>query len=157
MSTKTTAAIGTAQRYPRVSVVVATYERPDLLLRCVDALLAQTLPPEWFEVVVIDDGSRDAYTRHVLERLTLPVADETAGDRSLVRHDGVEDVRPDQMDDADTTRGEVRENPAGRVGIEELHADCARAGGARHSGPSSAATAAPRRDTVEPSTRRIFK
>ena len=28
--------------YPRVTVVIATYERPELLLRCVDALLVQT-------------------------------------------------------------------------------------------------------------------
>jgi GT2 family glycosyltransferase len=65
MSVKAATAMSTAQSYPRVSVVVATYERPDLLVRCVDALLVQTLRPEWFEVVVIDDGS----SRHTRERV----------------------------------------------------------------------------------------
>ena len=42
---------------PQISVVIATYERRDLLLRCVDALLAQTLPGAQFEIVIVDDGS----------------------------------------------------------------------------------------------------
>jgi GT2 family glycosyltransferase len=42
---------------PQISVVIATYERRELLLRCVDALLAQTLPGAQFEIVIVDDGS----------------------------------------------------------------------------------------------------
>jgi GT2 family glycosyltransferase len=45
---------------PRVSVVIATRDRPALLLRCIDALLAQTLAPERYEIVVVDDGSQRA-------------------------------------------------------------------------------------------------
>ena len=59
-----------AQSYPRVSVVVATYERPDLLLRCVDALLAQVLPPAWFEVVIVDDGSSRQTRERVIAELS---------------------------------------------------------------------------------------
>jgi glycosyltransferase involved in cell wall biosynthesis len=44
---------------PKVSVVVATYQRAALLPRLVAALEAQTLGPDAFEVVFVDDGSSD--------------------------------------------------------------------------------------------------
>jgi GT2 family glycosyltransferase len=47
---------------PRISVVMPTYRRPVLLARCLDALLAQTLPGDAYEIVVVDDG-RTADTR----------------------------------------------------------------------------------------------
>jgi len=47
---------------PRVSVVIPTYKRPELLARCLDALLAQTMPAYCYEVIVVDDGS-DEETR----------------------------------------------------------------------------------------------
>lgn len=51
---------------PKVSVVIPTYRRPDLLLRCLNALLAQDLPACDYEIIVVDDGS-DAATRSVVE------------------------------------------------------------------------------------------
>jgi GT2 family glycosyltransferase len=42
---------------PFFSVIVPTYQRPDTLAPCLDALAAQELPRERFEVVVVDDGS----------------------------------------------------------------------------------------------------
>ena len=44
---------------PRISVLIATYDRPDLLRECVASFAAQTVDPSDFEVVVVDDGSRD--------------------------------------------------------------------------------------------------
>lgn len=44
---------------PLFSVVIPTYERPDTLFLVLDALGSQEDPPS-FEVVVVDDGSRDA-------------------------------------------------------------------------------------------------
>lgn len=44
----------------RVSVVVPTYRRPELLLRCLAALAAQTLDPSEYEVIVADDGADDS-------------------------------------------------------------------------------------------------
>jgi len=44
---------------PRISVVMPTCRRPDLLGRCLDALVAQTLPGDAFEIVVVDDGRTD--------------------------------------------------------------------------------------------------
>lgn len=51
-----------------VSVVLPTYHRPDLLDRCLRALLAQTLPPGCFEVIVADDGHDDR-TREQVQAL----------------------------------------------------------------------------------------
>jgi GT2 family glycosyltransferase len=44
---------------PRYSVVVPTYQRAVSLARCLDALAAQTLGRDRFEVVVVDDGSTE--------------------------------------------------------------------------------------------------
>ncbi|WP_354685973.1 glycosyltransferase [Cupriavidus necator] len=41
---------------PLVSVVVPTWRRPALLARCLQALCAQRLRPEAYEVIVADDG-----------------------------------------------------------------------------------------------------
>ncbi len=42
-----------------VSVVIATYNRSQLLLRCLRALESQDYPRDAFEVIVVDDGSDD--------------------------------------------------------------------------------------------------
>jgi glycosyltransferase involved in cell wall biosynthesis len=54
---------------PRASVVIATYQRAALLPRLVHALEAQTIPAEDFEVIFVDDGSRDG-TPELLARLS---------------------------------------------------------------------------------------
>jgi glycosyltransferase involved in cell wall biosynthesis len=43
---------------PRISVVIPTYNRPDQLASCLQALNAQDLAPTEFEVLVVDDGGR---------------------------------------------------------------------------------------------------
>jgi len=47
---------------PDISVVVPTYRRPARVRRLIEALKAQTLPMEAFEVLVVDDCSGDATT-----------------------------------------------------------------------------------------------
>jgi len=44
---------------PRVSVVIPTYRRPDLLQRCLAAVQVQTLPAAEYEIIVCDDGPSD--------------------------------------------------------------------------------------------------
>ena len=44
---------------PRVSVVIPTYRRPDLLERCLAAVQAQTLAAAQYEIIVCDDGPSD--------------------------------------------------------------------------------------------------
>ncbi|MFO1338479.1 MAG: glycosyltransferase [Burkholderiaceae bacterium] len=49
-----------------VCVVVPTFRRPGLLERCLRALQRQTLAPQRFEVVVVDDGLDDETRRRAL-------------------------------------------------------------------------------------------
>lgn len=41
---------------PQISVVIPTYQRPDLLERCLEALMAQDMAAPAFEIVVVDDA-----------------------------------------------------------------------------------------------------
>ncbi|WP_233369841.1 glycosyltransferase family 2 protein [Roseateles cellulosilyticus] len=52
-------------RTPDISVVVPTYRRPELIARCLAALLGQTLDSDLFEIVVVDDGHDDATRERV--------------------------------------------------------------------------------------------
>jgi GT2 family glycosyltransferase len=56
-----------AAETPEVSVVVATFERAGRLERLLAALRAQTLAPDRFEVIVVDDASADG-TAELLRR-----------------------------------------------------------------------------------------
>lgn len=55
-----------------VSVVMATYRRPLLLRRCLEAMLRQTLASQVYEVIVVDDG-RSEDTRAVVDELAARV------------------------------------------------------------------------------------
>ncbi len=50
---------------PRVSVVVPTYKRPDLLARCLDALLAQDFDAQDYEILIADDADFTATQQQV--------------------------------------------------------------------------------------------
>jgi GT2 family glycosyltransferase len=52
---------------PAISVVVPTYRRPDLLRRCLDALCAQELDGQRYEVIVCDDGCQPEVEQVVRE------------------------------------------------------------------------------------------
>ena len=62
----------------RASVVVPTHERPELLRRCLDALLAQEIDPATYEVIVADDAASPATQRLVECRREGTAADGTA-------------------------------------------------------------------------------
>ena len=53
-------------RGPYLSVVIPLYNKEDYIVRSVTSVLSQSY--EWFEVVVVDDGSTDASA----ERLAAP-------------------------------------------------------------------------------------
>jgi len=50
---------------PKLTAVVCTLNRADLLGQMLGSLCEQTLEPSWFEVVVVDDGSED-HSREVV-------------------------------------------------------------------------------------------
>ena len=55
-----------AREAPSMSVVIATWRRPQMLQRCLDGLRAQTFDAHRLELVVADDGPDDA-TRAVVD------------------------------------------------------------------------------------------
>src|SRR6185503_19644585 len=55
----------------RVSVVIPTYNRKAQLVECLAALERQTVLPQEFEVVIVDDGSTDG-TEAALRERTFP-------------------------------------------------------------------------------------
>jgi glycosyltransferase involved in cell wall biosynthesis len=63
---------------PEVSVVVPTFRRPDLLGRCLDALVSQNIDPARYEIIVCDDGPDDETHRLVQAR--------AAQSRSAIRY-----------------------------------------------------------------------
>jgi glycosyltransferase involved in cell wall biosynthesis len=81
-------------RAPEVSVVVATRDRADMLRRLLASLSGQAIEPARFEVIVVDDGSRDG-TADLLRReaerggLSLrSIARERPGGRAAARNLG---------------------------------------------------------------------
>lgn len=69
-----------AQAAVRVSVVIPTCGRPRLLQRCLNALVEQSLPPEDYEIIVVDDGHSDE-----TEALVAKVLEQTQG-RPVLRY-----------------------------------------------------------------------
>jgi GT2 family glycosyltransferase/glycosyltransferase involved in cell wall biosynthesis len=57
------------ERTPRISVLIATHDRPELLRACLASFAEQTLDPAEFEVVLVDDGSRDPVLPGVVDEL----------------------------------------------------------------------------------------
>jgi glycosyltransferase involved in cell wall biosynthesis len=57
----------------RVSVVIPTRDRKDTLIECLNALARQSVLPQEFEVVVVDDGSADG-TKEAVETGRFPFA-----------------------------------------------------------------------------------
>lgn len=76
---------------PRVSVVIPTYNRADIITRAVDSVLAQTVDD--IEVLIIDDGSTDG-TRALIEDIddsrVRYLAHDTNRGVSAARNTGVE-------------------------------------------------------------------
>lgn len=51
----------------KVSVVIPTYRRPSLLLKCVNALFQQDFPHQNFEIIVVSDGYDDQTYKALIE------------------------------------------------------------------------------------------
>jgi glycosyltransferase involved in cell wall biosynthesis len=81
---------------PRISGILTTYNRAPLLARVFDSLLAQSLPRDQFEIVLVDDGSTDD-TRAVVEayrgRLPLHVIHQENAGLASAKNVGVTQAR----------------------------------------------------------------
>jgi len=49
----------------RLSIIVCTYNRRDLLEQCLESLVAQTMSQELFEIIVVDNNSNDGTAERV--------------------------------------------------------------------------------------------
>ncbi len=47
------------QKQPRLSVIIPTYNRSDILPKCLNALISQDIPLTDYEIIIVDDGSTD--------------------------------------------------------------------------------------------------
>jgi glycosyltransferase involved in cell wall biosynthesis len=54
-----------------ISLVICTYNRVDILPRCLAAACRQSIPTSGYEVIVVDNASTD-HTRHVVRQLAPP-------------------------------------------------------------------------------------
>lgn len=62
------------QDKPTVSVVIATYDRPDQLDACIEGLNKQIIPDGKAELIIVDDGSTEVYdVDGIREKSKLPV------------------------------------------------------------------------------------
>ena len=92
---------------PEISVVIPVRDGARSLSRLLDSLQRQTLAAERFEVVVVDNASRDE-TAAVARAAGTTVVAEPVGNRSRARNRGVEAARADLIafTDADCVAGE---------------------------------------------------
>jgi cellulose synthase/poly-beta-1,6-N-acetylglucosamine synthase-like glycosyltransferase len=82
-----------AIQVPRVAVIVATYNRTESLTRVLTELAAQTFGQAEYEVVVVDDGSREsmqAVAAAFADRLTLQFIRQPNGGAAAARQAGAE-------------------------------------------------------------------
>jgi glycosyltransferase involved in cell wall biosynthesis/Flp pilus assembly protein TadD len=61
----------TAPTIPKISVLMCTYNRLDLLPRVLDSYAAQTLPTDQYELILVDDASTDG-TQQFIETYQSP-------------------------------------------------------------------------------------
>lgn len=84
---------------PRATLVICTYDRADLLAIALESLTTQTADPASFEIIVVDNGSRDhteATTTAAMERLpNLRYLRESTPGLSAARDAGFRQARSD--------------------------------------------------------------
>lgn len=82
--------------YPAFSVVIPTYNRPDQLRACLDALVRLTYPRDAYEVIVVDDGGvapLDAVVAPFRETLDLRLLTQENGGPAAARNTGAAQAR----------------------------------------------------------------
>jgi glycosyltransferase involved in cell wall biosynthesis len=77
----------------KISIVIPTYRRPDLLAKCLEALMRQNFDKDEFQIIVVSDGPDDATKKAVaacaatepveILHLTLPLKKGPAAARNL--------------------------------------------------------------------------
>lgn len=82
-----------ASPVPEISVIVATFDRPAALARCLDSLLNQTIT-RTFEIIVVDNHPQSGLTTAVAQQFpTIRWLQEPSAGLSMARNAGIKDAR----------------------------------------------------------------
>lgn len=85
---------------PAFSVVIPTYNRQRVLAECLDALARQSVAPETFEVIVVDDGSSDEteqFCRHFRAAFPFQYLRQLNAGAGAARRRGVQHARGEYL------------------------------------------------------------
>ncbi|MBA3964281.1 MAG: glycosyltransferase [Nitrospirales bacterium] len=83
---------------PFISIVIPTYNRPQQLASCLQAIRGLTYPPDRFEVIVVDDGSPiplDSIVKRFSDRLTVRLMTQPNSGPAAARNRGAAEARGD--------------------------------------------------------------
>ncbi len=81
---------------PDISVIVPTHNRPEQLADCLAALARQDYGCDWFEVIVVDDGSPEnmiSVTERFADRLNICLLAQRNAGPGAARNQGVKKAR----------------------------------------------------------------
>lgn len=82
---------------PRVSVLVPFYDNAPHIERCIAGILAQDAPPDDYETILIDNGSRDGSRAYASRFARVRVVDEPKRGAYAARNRGVGEARGDVL------------------------------------------------------------
>lgn len=82
---------------PKMSVIVPAYQAGDAIDRCLEALEHQTVPRESYEIVVVDDGSRDETADRVRSHDGVRLLSQAHAGPACARNLGAKHARGDLL------------------------------------------------------------
>lgn len=80
------------KKNPKISVIIPTYNRKDLLFKCLKSLFVQNYPSDRYEIIVADDGSSDGtgdLVKSLKPKCNLVYVRQENKGRGVVRNFGV--------------------------------------------------------------------
>lgn len=83
---------------PTFSIIIPTYNRPDQLFSCLQAIDRLTYPRDRFEVIVVDDGSRtplDSILEHCSHRMPIKLLSQHNSGPATARNRGAAEAKGD--------------------------------------------------------------
>ena len=97
-------------RAPEISVIVPVFNEIENLPHCLNALRAQTLPDECYEVLVVDNGSTDGSFEAARRYTGVRAIQDLQPNAYLCRNTGIRATRGDIVV---FTAATARQRPAG--------------------------------------------
>lgn len=79
--------------HPEISVIVPFFNQVDLLRLCLDAVMAQSIPVERFEVLAIDNGSTESFDDVKARHSRVRFLDESRPGSYAARNTGIRAAR----------------------------------------------------------------